>query len=139
MYKHQLCVQEVRFNTARCVVNADIILKRISQLRRFCRIPNRLLNSCRIPVEEVPTYAIHRTLTIVSNSEWNSSEFFPILASAFRPVQIRQGPLSFPSSVLIADVSHHLPSILTPSASSGRDIMLARRRRHLRAFAPTST
>ena len=78
MYKHLPGEQEVRFN--RCVENTAIILKRLSQLRRFYRIPIRIPKSCRIPVAEALAYAVDRTLTSVSNVEWNSLVLFPIIA-----------------------------------------------------------
>ena len=40
--------QEVGLKSAKCVDSADMILKRISQLRRFYRIPTRMPKSCRI-------------------------------------------------------------------------------------------
>ena len=64
----------------RCVDNAVIIMKRISQLRRFYRIPIRITMSCRIRVTEALTDAIVWTLTSISNTEWDSLVFFPILA-----------------------------------------------------------
>ena len=55
-------------------------MKRVSPLRRFCRIPIRIHKSCRIPVAEAHVDAIDRTPTSVLNTEWNSFVFIPILA-----------------------------------------------------------
>ena len=80
MHKHLLGQQEVRFNSAMCVDNADIILKQISQLCRFCRILIRIPKSFCFPFAEALADAIDRTLTSVLSAEWNSFVFFPILA-----------------------------------------------------------
>ena len=63
-----------------CVDNADNVLKRVSQLRRFYRIPIRIPKSCRIPVAEALAEAIDRTITSASNTDWNNFVSFPILA-----------------------------------------------------------
>ena len=80
MYKHPPGEQEVRFYSARCVDNADIILKRISQLRLFYRSPIRIQKSCRVPVAEALADAIDRTTTTVLKTEWDSLVFLHILA-----------------------------------------------------------
>ena len=67
-------------NSPNCVHNADNVLKRISQLRRFYRIPIRIPKSCRIPVAAALSEAIDRTITSASNTDWISLVFFPILA-----------------------------------------------------------
>ena len=69
MYKHLPGEPKVRFDSARCVDNADIIMKRFSQLRRLYRIPIRVPKSCRIHVAEAEAEA-----------EWNCLVFFPIHA-----------------------------------------------------------
>ena len=74
--QHLLDERELPMNSPNCVDNADNVLKRISQLRRFYRIPIRIPKSCRIPVAEV----IDRTITSASNTDWNNFLSFPILA-----------------------------------------------------------
>ena len=63
-----------------CVDNADNVLKRISQLRRFYRIPIRIPKSYRISVAVALAEAIDRTITSASNTDWNNLVSFPILA-----------------------------------------------------------
>ena len=76
MNKHLLDERELPMNSPNCIDNADHVLKRISQLRRFYRIPIRIPKSCQIPVAE----AIDRTITSASNTDWNNLVSFPILA-----------------------------------------------------------
>ena len=76
MNQHLLDERELPMDSPNCVDNADNVLKRISQLRRFYRIPIRIPKSCRIPVAE----AIDRTITSASNTDWNNFVSFPILA-----------------------------------------------------------
>ena len=116
-----------------CVDNADSVLKRISQLRRFCRIP------IRIPVTEALTEAIDRTTTSASNTDCNNSFSFPMhaLGASISP-NTAQVPLSHPSSVQTLNDSHNL-SIQAPSASSCRAIKLAESHHHKKTSAPAST
>ena len=72
--QHLLDERELSMNSPNCVDNADNVLKRISQLRRFYRIP------IRIPVAEALANAIDRTITSASNTDWNNFVSFPILA-----------------------------------------------------------
>ena len=76
MNKHLPDERELPMNSPSCVDNADYVQKRISQLRRFYRIPIRIPKSCRIPVAE----SIDRTITSASNTDWNNLVFFHILA-----------------------------------------------------------
>ena len=79
-----------------CVDNADNVLKRISQLHRFHRIPIRIPKSCRIPVAE----AIDQTITSASNTVWNNLVFFHYLAFGVPISPNTAGSsLSHPSSV----------------------------------------
>ena len=80
MNQHLLDERELPMNSPNCVDNADNVLKRISQLRRFYRIPIRIPKSCRIPVAEALAEAIDRTITSASNTDWNNFVSFPILA-----------------------------------------------------------
>ena len=94
MNKHLPDERELPMNSPSCVDNADNVLKRISQLSRFYRIPIRIPKSCRIPVSEALTEAIDRTITLTSNTDWNNLVFFPILA-----LGVPFSPLSHPSSL----------------------------------------
>ena len=76
MNQHLLDERELSMNSPNCVDNTDNVLKRISQLRCFYRIPIQIPISCRIPVAE----AIDRTITSASNADWNNVVSFPILA-----------------------------------------------------------
>ena len=129
MNKHLLDKREQPMDSPNCVDNADNVLKRISQLHRFYRIP------IRIPVAEALAEAIDRTITPASNTDWNN--FAPFIFSLW--AQITQVPPSHPSSVQILNDSHNLLSIKAPSASSCRVIKLAESHRHPRTSAPTST
>ena len=80
MNQHLLYERELPMNSPNCVDNADNILKRISQLRRFYRIPIRIPKSCRIPVAEALADAIDRTITSASNTDWNFFVSISILA-----------------------------------------------------------
>ena len=110
-------------------VNAEITLKRIQK-------------SYRIPVAEALADAIDRTLTSVSNTEWNGLVFFPSFYHAlFGLIGTPKYAGSFLSSVICANLrrlTRPLP-ILTHSASSCRVIKFAERRPHLRTSALTST
>ena len=88
MNKHLLDERELPMVSPNCVNN---VLKRISQLRRFYRIP------IRIPVAEV----IDRMITSALNIEWNNLVSFPILAFGLPINPNMQVPLSHPSSVQI--------------------------------------
>ena len=76
MNQHLSDERELPMDSPNCVDNADNVLKRISQLRRFYRSPIRIPKSCRISVAE----AIDRTITSASNTHWNNFVCFPILA-----------------------------------------------------------
>ena len=58
MNQHLLDERELPMNSPNCVDNADNVLKKISQLSRFYRIPIRIPKSCRIPVAEALAEAI---------------------------------------------------------------------------------
>ena len=79
-YEHLPGELEDNFNSASCVDNSDINLKRISLLRCFYRIPIRIPKSCRIPVAEALAVAINRMLTSVSNTELSGLVLFQILS-----------------------------------------------------------
>ena len=76
MKKHLLDERELPMDSPNCVDNADNVLMRISQLRRFYRIPIRIPKSCRFPVAD----AVDRTITSASNTDWNNLVSFPMLA-----------------------------------------------------------
>ena len=78
MNQHLLDERELPMDSPNCVENADNILKRISQLRRFYRIPIRIPKSCRIPVAEALAEAIDRSITSASNTD--NFVYFPIFA-----------------------------------------------------------
>ena len=100
-------------DSSNCVDNADNVLKRISQLRRFYRIPIRIPKSCRIPVAEALAEAIDRTITSASNTDWNNFVSFPILALG---VQISPNSAdSSLSSVIRANLKRLTQSPFYPS------------------------
>ena len=80
MNQHLLDERELPMNSPNFVDNADNVLKRISQLSRFYRIPIRIPKSCRIPVAEALADAIDRTITSASFTDWNNFVSFHILA-----------------------------------------------------------
>ena len=90
-----------------CVDNADNVLKRISQLRRFYRIP------IRIPVAEALAEAIDRTITSASNTDWNNLVSFPILALGV-PISPNNAGSSL-SSVIRANLKRLTQSPFDPS------------------------
>ena len=96
-----------------CVDNADNVLKRISQLRRFYRIPIRIPKSCRIPVAEALVEAIDRTITSASNTDWNNFVSFPILALGV-PISPNNAGSSL-SSVIRANLKRLTQSPFDPS------------------------
>ena len=112
MCKHLPDEQEVWFNSPSCVDNADNVLKLISQLRCFHRIPIRILKSCRIPIADV----IYRTLTSVLNIDWNSLVFLLILTlGVLISTNTAGSSLSLLSSVTTLTISllsrHPLPTV----------------------------
>ena len=124
---------------ARCVDNADIILKRIPQLRRFYRIPIRIPKYIRISVAEALPDAIDRTLTSESNTECNSLVVFPILALGIPISPNTTG--SSPSSIIRANLRRHTqsPADLDTLCQQMPCHQRAKRRSHLRTSAPKST
>ena len=80
MNKHLLDEWKVLMDCPNCVDNADSVLKRISQLRRFYRIRIRIPKSCPIPVAEALSEANDRSITTASNTDWNNLVSCPILA-----------------------------------------------------------
>ena len=96
-----------------CVGNADNVLKKISLLRRFCRIPIRIRKSCRIPVAEALAEAIDRTITSASNTDWNNFVSFPILALGV-PISPNNAGSSL-SSVIRANLKRLTQSPFDPS------------------------
>ena len=124
MNQHLLDERELPMNSPNCVDNADNVLKRISQLRRFYRIPIRIPKSCRIPVAEAMTGRSPRirirTGIILS----------PFLSSlwAYRSAQATQVPLSHPckseTTHTISFRSKHPLSAVSVSSSSQRVIAI---------------
>ena len=122
--RHLPVERELPMHSPSCVDNSDNVLKRISQHRRFYRIPTRIPKSCRIPVSEAFADAIERTITSASNTDWNNLVFFPILALGGIPPKYRRlhslirhpckskttHTISFPSK-------HHLPTVAVSSSS----------------------
>ena len=98
MNKHLLDKREQPMDSPNCVDNADNVLKRISQLHRFYRIPIRIPKSYRIPVAE----AIDRTITSASNTDWNNLVSFHILALG-APISPNNAGSSF-SSIIRANL-----------------------------------
>ena len=110
MNKHLLDERELPMDSPKCVDNADNVLKRISQLRRFYGIHIRIPKSCRIPVAE----AIDRTITSASNKDWNNLFSFPILAFG-APISPNNAGSSL-SSVIRANLKRLTQSPFDPSA-----------------------
>ena len=135
MNKHVLDERELPMDSPNCVDNADNVLKRISPLRRFYRIPFRIPKSCRIPFAE----AIDRTITSASNTDWNNLVSFPILALDV-PISPNTAGSSL-SSVIRANLKRLTHSPFDPSTlcQQLRVIKLAESHRHPRTSAPTST
>ena len=100
-------------NSPNCVDNADNVLKRISQLRRFYRIPIRIPRSCRIPVAEALAEVIYRTIISASNTDWNNFVSFPILALGV-PISTSNAGSSL-SSVIRANLKRLTQSPFDPS------------------------
>ena len=112
MNRH-LLERELPMNSPNCVDNADNVLKRISQLRRFYRIPIRIQKSCRIPVAEALAEAIDRTITSASITDWNNFVSFPILALGV-PISPSNAGSSL-SSVIRANLRRLTQSPFNPS------------------------
>ena len=109
MNQHLSDERELPMDSPNCVDNADNVLKRISQLRRFYRIPIRIPKSCRIPVAA----AIDRTITSASNTDWNNFVSFPILALGV-PISPNNAGSSL-SSVIRANLKRLTQSPFDPS------------------------
>ena len=107
MNQHLLDERELPMDSPNCVDKADNVLKRISQLRRFYRIP------IRIPVAEALAEAIDRTITSASNTDWNNFVSFPILALGAPISPINAG--SSLSSVIRANLKRLTQSPFDPS------------------------
>ena len=112
MNQHLLDERELPMDSPNCVDNADNVLKRISQLRRFYRIPIRIPKSCRISVAEALAEAIDRTITSASNTESNNFISFPILALGVPISQNNAG--SSLSSVIRANLKQLTQSPFDP-------------------------
>ena len=113
MNKHLLDERELPMDSPNCVDNADNVLKRISQLRRFLYIPIRIPKSCRIPVAEALAEAIDRTVTSASNTDWNNLVSFPMLALG-APISPNKSGSSL-SSVIRANLRQLTQSPFDPS------------------------
>ena len=109
MKQHLSDERELPMDSPKCVDIADNVLKRISQLRRFYRIPTRIPKSCRIPVAE----AIDRTTTSASNTDWNNFVCFHILALGV-PINPYNAGSSL-SSVIRANLKRLTQSPFDPS------------------------
>ena len=99
MNKHLLDERELPMDSSNCVDNADNVLKRISQLRRFYRIPIRMPKSCRIPVAEALAEAIDWTITLASNTYWNNLVSFQILSYLILALGVPISPNNIGSSL----------------------------------------
>ena len=135
MNQHLLDERELPMNSPNCVDNADNVLKRISQLRRFYRIPIRIPKSCRIPVAEALAEAINRTITSASNTDWNNFVSFPILALGV-PISPSNAGSSL-SSVIRANLKRLTQSPFDPSTLCQQ--LPCHQARHPRTSASTST
>ena len=113
MNQHLSDERELPMDSPNCVDNADNVLKRISQLRRFYRIPIRIPKSCRIPVAEALAEAIDRTITSASNTDWNNFVCFPIPALGV-PISPNNAGSSL-SSVIRANLKRLTQSPFDPS------------------------
>ena len=127
MNQHLLDKRKLPMNSPNCVDNADNVLKRISQLRRFYRIPMRIQKSCRIPVAE----AIDRTITSASNTDWNNfvSISYPRIGRTDQPKQRRflsliRHPCKSETTHTISFRSKHPLSAVAVSSSSQRVIAI---------------
>ena len=113
MSQHLSDEREQPMDSPNCVDNADNVLKTISQLRRFYRIPIRIPKSCRIPVAEALTEAIDRMITSASNTDWNNFLCFPILALGVPIIPSNAG--SSLSSVIRGNMKRLTQSPFDPS------------------------
>ena len=131
MNKHLLDERELPMDSPNCY--ADNVLKRISQLRRFYRIPIRIPKSCRIPIAE----AIDRTITSASNTDWNNLVSIPILAFGAPISPINAG--SSLTSVIRANLKRLTQSPFNPSTLCQQLPCHQARRESSPSCAPTST